>query len=286
MRKHLFTLPLLGLLVFPVAVAAQVRPWLNSVDEAFAAANEKNQLILVDLYADWCGWCKRLEEEVFSTATFQEFAKDFVLLRVDTEDGGEGSRLQQKYEAYSLPTTLVLDHREIMIAEVRGFAPAEQYVPTIAREIAGFDELVEGYDRFGQSSDLRVLGVLADEFHKRNDGARAAALYRRMLVTEELTSAKEDLIRYQLTDALRLAGRYEEAVEVLQKVRGNAAKAQNQGLVERLDLLLAQIALDKGDCQTAQSSLENFLSAYPESDLIRVARQTLATLKAEGFQCS
>lgn len=285
MRVFLASLLILGISVPHSAVLAEHRDWLTSVDEALAVAVKKDQRILVDLYAEWCGWCKRLEEDVFSTPAFQEFAKDYVLLRVDTEDGAEGSQLQQAYEAYSLPTTLVLDNQQVMIAEVKGYAPAPQYVATIKREIGSFDELVRGYEQFSESHDLRVLGILADEFHQRNDGNRAADLYRRMLGSQQADPEKAIRIQYQLTDALRLAGRYEEALRELEQGRQGAEQIEDAPLVQRFDLLAAQISLDSGDCVKAQSALETFLGTYPTSDLVQAARRTLQTLKSEGYQC-
>jgi len=285
MRAFLAILLILGMPALPAAARAEHREWLTSVDDALAQASKNNQRILVDLYAEWCGWCKRLEEDVFSTPTFQSFAEDFVLLRVDTEDGAEGSRLQQRYEAYSLPTTLVLDHQRVMIAEVKGFAPAPQYVAIIQQGITAFDELIRGYERFGQSDDLRVLGTLAAEFHKRNDGDRAADLYRRMIATRQLAPEKEIRIQYQLIDALRLAAHYEEALQELGRTRQSAIQVEDMPLVQRFDLLAAQISLDRGDCDEAQSALEDFLGAYPTSDLVKAARRTLQTLKSAGYQC-
>ncbi len=274
------------LVMAALPLQAVPREWLTSVDEAFGQARDRDQRILVDLYADWCGWCKELEKNVFSTQIFQDFARDFVLLRVDTEDGGEGSRLQELYDAYSLPTTLVLDPNSVRVAEVKGYAPAAQYVGIVQREIGAFDELVRGFEQFGQSDDLRVLGILADEFHQRHDGDRAAELYRRMLATEQMAPDKSARIHYQLTDALRLAGQYEDAFRQLEMTRRAAANVEDQRLIERLELMAAQISLDSGDCDRARSDLEEFLGSYPSSELAGVARRNLRTLDSRGYRCS
>ena len=285
MRIFVSTLICLGLLGLPNRTWATERPWLASVAEAFTIAEKEDRLVLVDLYADWCGYCKKLEAEVFSTPIFQELVEDFVLLRVDTEDGAEGTLLQQQYGAYKLPTILILDPSRVMVAEVQGYAPAQRYVAAIKQEIRAFEELVEGYEKFKQTNDLRALAILADEFHQRNDGARAAFLYQQMLISEELSPDRELVIRYQLTDALRLAGRYDEALPQLAKTQVVALQSGRVDLVERLDLMAARIALDRGDCQQAEAALEDFLDTHRRSSLRQQAKRTLTTIRADGYEC-
>lgn len=285
MRIPRFELLLIALLATPAAAGAEDRVWLTSVDEAFAEARQGDRLIFVDLYADWCGWCKQLEEDVFSTPLFQDFVEDMVLLRVDTEDGAEGTLLQQRYEAYQLPTTLVLDANQIMVAEVNGYAEVEPYLAIMQQKMDAFDELVRGYERFGGTTDLRALSILADEFHSRNDGTRAASLYRQILATEQLPGDKAILVRYQLTNALRLTGQFEEALQELAKTQIGALQAGNTELVERLELMAAQIELDKGDCRKAEAALEEFLGDHRKSPLRGQVHRTLATIRADGYQC-
>ena len=49
--------------------------WLDDLAAARARAKSESKPILVDLWADWCTWCKRLERDVFSTPVFQQFAE-------------------------------------------------------------------------------------------------------------------------------------------------------------------------------------------------------------------
>lgn len=286
MRLKRFSRLIVGLWCLAFPGMAQTRRWLDSFDEALQLAEAKDQLILVDLYADWCGWCKRLEADVFSTQTFQDYANNFVLLRVDTEDGAEGTDLQARYEAFSLPTMLVLDHRKVRVGQIAGYSPVDGYIGRIEQEIAVYRELESGFARFGGSSDLRALAVLAKEFHERGDGNRAARLYQRILSLDELTGHGEALTRVQLVDALRLASQYDKAVVELDAARQEATRTGEESLLERLDLLTAEIAMDRGDCLQARSAFEEFLEKHPESDWKRYARRTLASLQREGEQCT
>ena len=59
--------------------------WVTDYEEAFIIAKRENKHVLINFTgSDWCGWCKRLNREVFSQAAFQEYAKEnLVLLKLD-----------------------------------------------------------------------------------------------------------------------------------------------------------------------------------------------------------
>ncbi|MGB5296998.1 MAG: thioredoxin family protein [Thermoanaerobaculia bacterium] len=283
--------PILRLLcfaaVFVAAVSAQgSTEWGKSVAEARALAESSNRLILVDLYADWCHWCKRLESDVFSTEEFQLYSKKFVLLRVDTEDGAEGADLQEKFSAYNLPTILLVDHRLVEFGRVEGYAPTDQFIGVVEREIAEFRALEAGYERFADTNDPGALAVLADEFHKRGDGKRASSLYRRLLETDTLDKEKANWTRLQLADALRLDEQFDLASQEVSDARDRGRTTGNQDLIERLDLVQAQISLDRGDCSAARSELRRFLLTHPASQLRPWAQRTLDDLETDPSTCA
>ena len=69
--------------------------------------------------SDWCGWCKKLDEEVFAKPEFLEGAKkDFVLVMVDSPSdkkllsekaAEQNPKLVEKYDVHGFPTVLIMD---------------------------------------------------------------------------------------------------------------------------------------------------------------------------------
>ncbi|MCA8965314.1 MAG: thioredoxin family protein [Planctomycetes bacterium] len=60
--------------------------WLTDYKAALKAARKGNQVVLVDFTgSDWCGWCMKLDKEVFETDEFRTWAKKkkVVLLKLD-----------------------------------------------------------------------------------------------------------------------------------------------------------------------------------------------------------
>src|SRR5438093_5259325 len=59
--------------------------WTTDVLKAQAKAKEEKKLVFLDFTgSDWCGWCIKLHNEVFSKPEFEEYAKkNLVLVEVD-----------------------------------------------------------------------------------------------------------------------------------------------------------------------------------------------------------
>ncbi len=62
-------------------VQAQELVWRNNLNEALKISEEtKKPLMLFFTGSDWCGWCMRLQSEVFKKTEFATWANDHVVL--------------------------------------------------------------------------------------------------------------------------------------------------------------------------------------------------------------
>jgi thiol-disulfide isomerase/thioredoxin len=272
---------LLGLLTAGSA-SAQPAGWSRDVAAARKQAQAENKLILVDLYAEWCGWCKVLERDVFSAPAFRDYAKQFVLLQVDVEDGAEGSRLQARFDAGSLPTTLILDGKMALVGRISGFSPTPLYITKIQTELERHKQVMALYDQALASGKASELQQAANELHGRADGTRAAKLYERLIAA---SPAEAGEWRYRRADALRLAEEFEPALAAIEQGQKDALKADNKPLAERFDFLRSLVALDRGDCDKAMASLQSFLAQYPQSSLRGMVNRALNDLKQHPTVC-
>jgi protein disulfide-isomerase len=92
--------------------------WMTDFKAAQAKAKAENKPLLLDFTgSDWCGWCIRLDEEVFSQAAFREYAAaELVLVEIDfprrtdqpAKLKAQNEALAQKYGIRGFPTILVL----------------------------------------------------------------------------------------------------------------------------------------------------------------------------------
>lgn len=71
----------LTLVAAAASPAAAETTWHTRYEDAVAAARESGKPILADFTgSDWCGWCMKLEAEVFETEAFAAWAGEHVVL--------------------------------------------------------------------------------------------------------------------------------------------------------------------------------------------------------------
>ena len=111
--------PLLLILFLP-AFAHGASTWLTDLNKAQSQARSEKKALLVNFTgSDWCGWCIRLQREVFSKAEFDGYArKNLVLVEVDFPQRKAQSEAQrranmalaQRFSVEGYPTLVVLDN--------------------------------------------------------------------------------------------------------------------------------------------------------------------------------
>lgn len=135
--------------------------WLTDIDAAKKTAAESKKDLLIDFTgSDWCGWCIKLNDEVFKHDAFKAGVKDsFVLVEIDfprekgklSEDARKrNTELGEKYAVQGYPTILLCD------AEGKPFAAT-------------------GYEKGGPEKYVDHLNELRKNKSKRDEAFAKAA---------------------------------------------------------------------------------------------------------------
>ncbi|MBK9088486.1 MAG: thioredoxin family protein [Holophagales bacterium] len=101
----------------------------GTFDEALARARSEKRLLLVDVYTDWCGWCKKLDREVFGDAKVAEASRGLVAVRINAEKGGE--TVARRYDVQGYPTVLFVDGSGSVVKRIDGYVDAAEMLQTI-----------------------------------------------------------------------------------------------------------------------------------------------------------
>tara|TARA_R110002096_G_C14527339_1_gene717422 strand:- start:119 stop:544 length:426 start_codon:yes stop_codon:yes gene_type:complete len=88
--------------------------WHTDMEKAIAIATKENKkMLLFFTGSDWCGWCKKLQNEVFKTSDFEKWANENVVLveldfpkrtPQDINVRNQNSQLQQMFQVRGYPT--------------------------------------------------------------------------------------------------------------------------------------------------------------------------------------
>jgi thioredoxin-related protein len=118
MKKALVIGMMAGLVISCCLEAGAASGWATDFEKAAKAAKKSRKYMLLDFSgSDWCGWCVRLDKEVFSKAVFKKFGKkSLVLVMLDFPKHKPQSdklkkqnrELMKKYGVRGFPTVILL----------------------------------------------------------------------------------------------------------------------------------------------------------------------------------
>ncbi len=139
--KFRFWLPLIAATTLGASPALAGHPrelaWRNW-DTGLREANATRRPVLVDVYTDWCTWCKRMDRDVYSRNDVRDYlSRRFVPVRLDAEAQDDANYEGKTYTQRSLaarfrvngyPTTIFLNSGGEHLVNVPGYVPADRFL--------------------------------------------------------------------------------------------------------------------------------------------------------------
>lgn len=139
MRKHIALLMLAGIITTACGQANTEETgltWHTEFETASAEAEEGDMLMLIDMYADWCGPCRTLGEDFFPSEEMRPVLEQFALLKldIDTEVGGAYA---QTYGVSSIPCVVIARPDGTELGRIVGTTnTVEEYVQAVEEVLA------------------------------------------------------------------------------------------------------------------------------------------------------
>lgn len=91
-------------------------------------AQKQKKLIFMDVYATWCGPCKRLKAKTFSNHDVGKyFNANFLNIAIDGESE-EGLELAKMYGVRAYPTLLFINEQGEIVKRVAGYYDADDLI--------------------------------------------------------------------------------------------------------------------------------------------------------------
>jgi thiol-disulfide isomerase/thioredoxin len=98
-----------------------------------ALASQTGKPMLIDFTATWCGWCEKMEQDIFPNKEMISLSQQFVCIRVD---GDERPDLTSRYGVDGYPTTLMLDASGGELGRIVGYEPLAGYLADIRQALS------------------------------------------------------------------------------------------------------------------------------------------------------
>jgi len=124
--RYLFLLLLItwisGFLPAQASLQFEAKSW----EEAKMMASELNRPIFIDAYASWCGPCKMMDRQVFTSKKIKDyFEREFVNLKLDMEQG-KGRELSRTWRIRAYPTLLFASANGEILSSTIGYQNVDQ----------------------------------------------------------------------------------------------------------------------------------------------------------------
>jgi len=130
-------------------------------DPGLREAGTAKKPVLVDVYTDWCGWCRRMDRDVYSRKDVREYLGDhFVTIRLDAEASDaaryEGKdytsrTLASRFRVSGYPTTIFLKSDGEHLANVPGYVDGDRFLLLLRYIGDGALDKGESFDDFVKS---------------------------------------------------------------------------------------------------------------------------------------
>jgi thiol:disulfide interchange protein len=123
-------------LVAATALADSVK-WATDYDKALAQAKSEKKLVMVDVYTDWCGWCKKLDKDVYTKADVVALSKEFVCIKLNPEKDRKNGKL---FKVDGYPAIIFTDAKGKELHRIGGYMAPEPFMAEMKKALAAANE--------------------------------------------------------------------------------------------------------------------------------------------------
>jgi thioredoxin-like negative regulator of GroEL len=251
--------------------------WERQFEEALKKARTSRKPVMVDFWADWCGWCHRLDATTYVDPTVVRMSEEFVAVKVDTEGDPKGAAVAIRYDVTSLPTIAFLTPAGRPLMRLNGFQGPGQFPRTleaakeVARRVMGWEDAL---DRDGNNPE--VLAALGTHLFEQDAYRESRELLARALQYDTRRPLEERKRSRLLLGAIEKSDhRYTEAEAVLKQALELPPSAEHDAKVL---YVLGRMYASWGRPDEARVALTKVVKSYSNTSIAQKAKESLSAL--------
>lgn len=139
-------------LAFGFSVIAQEKKEIkwHSFDEVAQLAAKEPKMILVSVYTDWCGWCKKMDKETFTDRQVIDYINSsFYAVKMNAEDTGKkfefrgreysDATMARTMRVTSYPNFVIMDAAMENITQLPGYREPDAFLASLNALLENFN---------------------------------------------------------------------------------------------------------------------------------------------------
>ncbi len=287
------------------ARSAEVEGFYQNFAEAQKEAKKLDKPLFLHFTTTWCGWCRKIENDIYKTKEGKEALKGFVCASLDcTVPEGKTPPAQQKanlemmakYGGDGYPFLVMVTPDGVLLNSFAGYKPMSEFKKELTKALANWKKH-KAFEAYAVKADKKSYeyNKRALDFYSKtgawDKAAQAAGLIEKQVKKEDPKNRKgllEKVLWAKALDYYQQGDRAKSKAAGLQSLRNaaktlkeltlNAEKLSNAKDVYAL-LGFSQAAL--GQFDDAIASYEKLLAMAPKGPEAKRIEQMINTLKKE-----
>ena len=252
-------------------------PWIYDWEQAVRLAKQHKKLIVLDLYTDWCTWCRVMEVNTYGDpSVVRELGPRYIWLKLNAETEEDGRKAQRRFRVMGYPATLLIEPEEGLYEKTSGYLNAEQFREEISRHQRSLQSVTELRDRVRrepESADLKL--ELAVQYMQRRHYPGAEKLYRELIEAKSMNQLDESY--YSLAVTLAQQGKEREALETLIDLQNRFPESD---LFPQTLAFQGEIHLNLGNRNEAIRIWRRCLKSFPNHELAERITERLRRIES------
>ncbi len=248
---------LIGILCAIAAAVIEFYPTHSSVqwvpyEMAFQRAKVEHKLVYVDVYAEWCAPCKRMDRITFANDTvIAALTEGVIATRVNGDDPNLGAKMKNEFNVTAMPTSLLFRSENAELKRHVGFMDAAAFMDWIAdtslSEFVHWDEFNEARVKAQNTKKTLIILALHDslkvmEMQRAFQNKNVKQIIKRnfvpVLLINTITDHQKVIAQYTLLPSFDFVGYLYTFTPSMELIRAiplrNWDASRTQSLVESL----------------------------------------------------
>jgi thioredoxin-related protein len=222
-----FLVPVIVVLMLSAAgLFAQSISWRADLNTAVAEAKKSGKMLMIDVYTDWCTWCKRLDSDTYSDKKVIAGAASFVALKINPETSTDGAKYVNTYGVSGYPTILFVEADGTLANKIVGYLDAPsfyaamtkttEYAPKVKRYLAELNA--------GTYGNARALLTMLVELGRIDE---ARKVFDKVRTTVSLEPSVQESVALSIAQYYVDDSQYDEALVYLKIVESFSSGSDN-----------------------------------------------------------